>query len=183
MAPTCGPDSLGPALRQETAVFPPQPRLPLCSSHMFSDLAHHSRFQPVGLVPTSFKACMSQGEAPALICTSRMAPVNPPMPGLSPSSGVNSALVSFSCSIAERCGFTLASLVSALARLATCNPFGSILVGCALARSIDSILVASAFRSEIGPLAGESSADSTRPLASGFTAEGSARAGSQEAQI
>ena len=38
MAPTCGPDSLRPALRQDTAVLPPQPRLPDCSSHMFTDL-------------------------------------------------------------------------------------------------------------------------------------------------
>src|SRR6186997_3144338 len=109
MAPTCGPDSLRPALRQDTAVLPPQPRLPDCSSHMFTDLAHHSRFQPVGLVPTTFKACMSQGETPAIICTSRMAPVNP-APGRSPSSGVVPVLVSFSCSTGERCGFTLASL-------------------------------------------------------------------------
>src|SRR5512145_880346 len=148
MAPTWGPDSLGPALRQETAVFPPQPRLPLCSSHMFRDLAHHSRFQPVGLVPTSFKACKSQGEAPALICTSRMAPVNPPMPGRSPSSDVNLALAPFSWSIGERCGFTLASLMSARARLATRDPFGSIAIGRVLALSIDSIFVASAFKSE-----------------------------------
>src|SRR3972149_3942781 len=102
MAPTCGPDSLRPALRQEIAVLPPQPRLPLCASHMFSDLAHHSRFQPVGLVPTSFMACSSQG-----VPRSRIAPVKPPAPVLFPSSGVSAVLVLLSCSMGVRCGFIL----------------------------------------------------------------------------
>ena len=140
------------------AVLPPQPRLAGLRSQPQVHRLRAPQPLPARRIGADVAArrASSQGEAPALICTSRMAPMR-----RSPSSGVVPALVSFNCSIGERSPWRAWRRRGQGSRCA--DPFGSVSVGRALAPSIASIFVPCS-NHEIGPRGAGNVLDEAAPL-------------------